>query len=102
MNGCALLTVLCTCFGQRDTWVCLGRTTFTAYPRRRGIETAMSPHQGKANVSHLKDLMIAFAKKFATELVAPGGEGRLPTDTQLKKLGPQVEYTRGYPVRGDW
>jgi len=58
--------------------------------------------QGKANVSHLKDLMIALAKKIAAELVATGGEGRLPTEAQLKKMGPQVEYTRGYPVRGDW
>jgi len=62
----------------------------------------MSPLQDKANVSRLKDLIVALAKKFATELMAPGCEGRLPTEAQLKKLGPQVEYTRGYPVRGDW
>ena len=51
---------------------------------------------------HLKELLLALASKIAAQIAPSGGGGTLPTEAQLKKMGPQVEYTRGYPGRGDW
>jgi hypothetical protein len=62
----------------------------------------MSLLQGKAIVSHLKDLMTACARRIAAELVATGGGGRLPTNAQLMKMGPRSPYTRGSPQRHGW
>jgi len=53
-------------------------------------------------VPHLKALLLALASKIAAQIAPSGGGGTLPTEAQLKKMGPQVEYTRGYPGRGDW
>ena len=62
----------------------------------------MSLLQAKAIVFHLKDLMTACARRIATELVANGGGGRLPTNAQLMKMGPQSPFTRGSSQRRGW
>jgi len=62
----------------------------------------MSLLQARAIVSHLKDLVMALANRIATELVATGGGGRLPTNAQLMKMGPQSPFTRGSSQRRGW
>jgi hypothetical protein len=66
------------------------------------METAMSPVQGEAIVSHLKKLMTALARKVAAEIGTPDAEVRLPTEAQLNKMGPQSPFTRGSPQRHGW
>ncbi len=62
----------------------------------------MSAHQDKAFAFRLKSLLCAVARQIASAIRAPGGEGTLPTKSQLMKLGPQNEFTRGSPHSNGW
>ena len=52
--------------------------------------------------SQLKGLMSSLVKQIASTIETPGGQGTLPTKSQLTKMGPQSEFTRRSPDRNGW
>ncbi len=62
----------------------------------------MSPHQGQAFGSRVKSLLCTVARQIASAIRTPSGQGTLPTKSQLMKLGPQDEFTRGSPHSNGW
>ena len=62
----------------------------------------MSAQQGKAFGSRVKSLLRMVARQIASAIRTPDGQGTLPTKSQLMKLGPQNEFTRGSSQSNGW
>ena len=62
----------------------------------------MSFLPAKALGPRIRHLMSSAARQIASAIGAPGGQGTLPTKSQLTKMGPQSAITRGSPHTKRW